>query len=322
MIGTAVERWLPAVVLGMACSAQAAADDPMAWLARADKAAREISYAGTFVQTNGERTNTVRITHVVVNGEEHERIEPLDGPPVEIIRRNDEMLCYYPDAKTVRLDRRISARFFPAIFRAPPESLAENYTSSLGKEELVLGYDCRWVHLDPRQAGTRFGTRLCVEKGTGLVLRSKSVDKDGHVIEQQTFTDLRMGQQVARSDAKSLFQARIKRWTTDAQPREESRPFDSGLVARAPEGFRKVAEVRRTFPGRPEPVTQLFYTDGLASLSVFVEPNSAAVRQATARQDGTTSIVVSPTPQTLVTVVGELPVAEAQRVAGSVRNTR
>lgn len=326
MIGPAVavaagRRWLPAVVLGMAWNVQAGADDPMAWLARADKAARDISYAGTFVQTNGERTNTVRITHVMVNGEEHERIEPLDGPPLEIIRRNDEMLCYYPDAKTVRLDRRISARFFPAIFRAPPESLAESYMASLGKEELVLGYDCRWVHLDPRQAGTRFGQRLCVEKGTGLVLRAKSVDKDGRVIEQQTFTDLRMGQQVARSDAKSIFQARIKRWTTDAQPREESRPFDSGLEATAPTGFRKVAEVRRTFPGRPVPVTQLFYTDGLASLSVFVEP-SVAVRQPTARQDGSTSIVVASDAQNMVTVVGELPLAEAQRVAGSVRNAR
>jgi sigma-E factor negative regulatory protein RseB len=321
-------RWLPAVLLGMAWPACAAPaeGDALAWLSRADKAARAISYAGTFVHTNGDHTSTLRITHVNVNGEEHERIEPLDGPPLEIIRRDEEMICYYPDAKTVRLDRRISARFFPAMFRGTPESLLENYSATLGRDEQVLGFECKWVHLEPRQAGTRFAQRLCVEKGTGLVLRAKAVDPAGQVIEQQTFTDLRMGQQVARSDAKSLFQARVKRWTTDSQPREESRPVDSGFEATPPAGFRKLAEVRRTFPGRPDPVTQLFYTDGLASVSVFVEPIPTPPKGAVARQEGTTAVVVNPAPkgfpQALVTVVGELPVEAAKGVASSVRNTR
>lgn len=320
-------RWLPAVVLGVACQAHAAgADDAFAWLARAEKAAREMSYAGTFVHANGDRTSTLRITHVVANGEEHERIEPLDGPPLEIIRRNDDMLCYYPDAKTVRLDRRISARFFPGVFRSPAASLAESYNAILGRDEQVLGYECKWVHLEPKQPGSRFRQRLCVDKATGLVLRAKAFDATGQVIEQQTFTDLRMGQQVARSDARSLFQARIKRWTTDAQPRDESRPYDSGLEAAAPAGFRKVAEVRRTFPGRPEPVTQLFYSDGLASVSVFVEPNAAPAKGASANQEGVTAVVVNPAPaalpQALVTVVGELPLDAARAVAASVRSAR
>lgn len=323
----APRRWLPAVVLGVAWQAHAGPEaDAMAWLAKAERASREMSYAGTFVHANGDHTSTLRITHVVSGGEEHERIEPLDGPPLEIIRRNDDMLCYYPDAKTVRLDRRISARFFPSIFRTPTEALAESYTASLGRDEQVLGYECKWVNLEPKRAGTRFAQRLCVEKGTGLVLRTKAVDAAGQVIEQRTFTELRMGQQVARSDAKSIFQARIKRWTTDATPREESRPYDSGLEAKAPAGFRKFAEVRRSFPGRPEPVTQLFYSDGIASLSVFVEPNAAPAKGRSSTQEGVTAVVVDPAPaalpKALVTVVGELPVEAAREVASSVRSIR
>src|SRR5204862_799973 len=90
------------------------------------------SYAGTFVHTNGDRTSTVRITHSIVGNDEHERIEPLDGPAYEIVRKNDEMFCHFPDAKTVRLDRRVTARFFPSV-------LSESATTVAASDELKLG---------------------------------------------------------------------------------------------------------------------------------------------------------------------------------------
>lgn len=324
LLPTAKRRWLPALAFGVACGAQAApAGDPMAWLQRAVQASRNISYAGTYVHTNGERTNTVRVTHVNVGGEEHERIEPLDGPPHEIVRKNDEMFCYFPDAKTVRLDRRINAQFFPSIFRAAPEAIASSYNVSLGKTERVLGYDCQWIRLEPKD-GARYAQRLCAEVGTGLVLRARTMNAENKVIEQYTFTDLRLGNQVARSDAKSIFQARVKRWTTDAQPRDEAaKAADTGwVVQQLPAGFRKVIELHRSFPGRDKPVSQLIFTDGLASLSVFVEPNPAPGRaQETSNEDGTTTFYARPMGEHLVTVLGEVPLATAKQVGQAVSRT-
>ena len=133
-------RWLPAFALGVACGAYAGPpSDAMGWLQRATEASRSASYAGTYVHSNGERTSTIRITHVMVNGDEHERIEALDGPPYEIVRRNEEMFCYFPDAKTVRLDRRVNARFFPSLFRASADVIAKSYDVKLAGTEHVLG---------------------------------------------------------------------------------------------------------------------------------------------------------------------------------------
>jgi sigma-E factor negative regulatory protein RseB len=313
-------RWLPALALGLACSAQAAPGvDPIAWLQRAAQASRNASYAGTFVHNNGERTSTVRITHVTVGGDEHERIEALDGPPYEIVRRNEEMFCYFPDAKTVRLDRRINARFFPSIFRGSPEVIAASYDVKLGSTERVLGYECQWIRLEPRDS-MRFSQRLCAEVGTGLVIRAKTLNEQRQVIEQSTFTDLKLGPHVARNDVKSIFEARVKQWITDAQPREEAKGVESGwAVNNAPAGFRKVTELRRTLPGRAQPVSQIILSDGLASLSVFVEPNAAPRRTAeAATEDGTTTYFVRPMGEHLVTVLGEVPLAAAQQVAQSV----
>jgi len=313
-------RWLPALALGAACAAQAVpGNDPQAWLQRAAQAARSNSYAGIFVHTNGDRTSTVRITHMSVNGDEHERIEPLDGPPLEIVRRNDEMFCYFPDAQTVRLDRRVTARFFPAILSATTSAIAASYDVKLGRTERVLGYDCQWIHLEPRDS-SRYAQRLCSEVATGLVLRAKTVNEQQQVIEQYTFTDLKVGPQVGRSDVKSIFEARVKKWITDSQPREEAKSVDTGWsVASLPSGFQKITELRRSLPGRPHPVSQLIFSDGIVTLSVFVEPNAPAARTAEASsEDGTTTFFVRPLGDQLVSVLGEVPLATAQQVGRSV----
>ena len=314
-------RWIPAVALGVACAAQAnPGNDPLAWLQRAADAARTATYAGTFVHTNGDRTATVRITHINSGGDEHERIEPLDGPAHEFVRRNDEMFCHFPDAKTVRLDRRITARFFPSILSSTPEAIGGSYEVKLGKNERILGQECRWIRLDPRDS-LRFAQRLCSEVGTGLVLRAKTFNGQRQVIEQYTFTELRLGSQVAKAaDVRSTFDARVRQWNTDKQPREEAKSVDTGwTIANPPAGFQKVTEIKRTMPGRSQPVSQIVLSDGVASVSVFVESNAPKARTAEAStEDGTTTFYVRPMGEHLVTVLGEVPLATAQQVGRSV----
>jgi sigma-E factor negative regulatory protein RseB len=313
-----VRRLLPALAFGFACSAHGAPNDPLAWLQRAAQAARQSSYEGVYVHTNGDRTSTVRITHMHSNGEEVERIEPLDGMTHEIVRRNDDMFCRFPDAKTVRLDPRITTRFFPAILGGSLESIATGYEVKLGKTERVLGYECQWIRLEPRDA-MRYAQRLCSEVSTGLVVRAKTLNDQRQVIEQYTFTDLKLGQ-VARSDLKSIFKARTRQWMTDGQPRDEATNAETGwAVTRPPAGFLKVTEIKRTLPGRSQPVSQIVYTDGMASISVFVEPNTAPGRTGEASsEDGTTTFFVRPMGDNVVTVLGEVPLATAQQVGRSV----
>jgi sigma-E factor negative regulatory protein RseB len=312
-------RMLPAIAAGLAWSVQAAPPDAMSLLQRAAQASRQVNYEGTYVHTNGERTSTVRVSHVNAGGDEHERIQPLDGAALEIVRRNDEMFCRFPDAKTVRLDPRITARFFPGILGATAESIAASYDLRLGKTERVLGFECQWIRLEPRDS-MRYSQRICSEIGTGLILRARTLNEQKIVIEHYSFTDLKLGQQVANNDLKSIFRARNRQWVTDGQPRDEVASADSGwAVGSLPAGFRKVSELKRTLPGRKHPVSQIVLTDGLASVSVFVEPNAAPARVAeSSSEDGTTTFYVRPMGEHLVTVLGEVPLSTAQQVGRSV----
>jgi sigma-E factor negative regulatory protein RseB len=95
---------------------------------------------------------------------------------------------------------------------------------------------------------------------------------------------------------------------------------DTGwTVGNPPAGFQKVTEIKRTLPGRSQPVSQIVLSDGLATVSIFVEPNGPQARTAeSASEDGTTTFFTRPMGENLVTVLGEVPLATAQQVGRSV----
>jgi len=311
---------LPAFALAAALPAAAGPGaDPLTWLQRAAASARSTNYAGTVMHYSGERTATTRITHVFVAGSEHEKIESLDGPRREIVRRDDQLQCFYPDAKTIRVDRRVNARFFPSLLSGNPQELAEHYRIKLGAVERAVDKDCQWIHLDPRDA-LRYAQRLCAELASGLLLRAKTLGPKQQVLEQYAFTDLRIGQQVSRSELKSTFHAQSKDWRRDNQPFDESHTVSTGwAVGAPPPGFRLVGEMQRKLPNRAQPVSQLVLSDGLATMSVFVEPLSGgAGRPEATSEDGALSVFVRPMGEHLVTVLGEVPPGAAQQVGRSV----
>jgi sigma-E factor negative regulatory protein RseB len=312
---------LPALALcaGLPASAQGTTD-PLTWIARAAASARQTTYAGTVMHVSGDRTAASRITHLFLGGSEHEKIESLDGPRREIVRHNDELQCFYPDAKTVRLDRRVTARFFPSLLDGAPGTIAASYQLQLGPVERVLGHDCQWVHLEPKDA-LRYAQRFCAELASGLLLRAKTLGANRQVLEQFTFTEIRMGPQVSRGELKSTFHSESKDWRRDNQPLDESRPVATGWsVASPPAGFKLVSEMLKKMPNRAQPVSQLVFTDGIATMSVFVEPMPNPPRTAEAtNEDGALTVFSLPMGENLVTVLGEVPPAAVQQVGRSVQ---
>jgi sigma-E factor negative regulatory protein RseB len=317
MRGLAAALPVAAFLAGLPAAA-APGGDALALLEKAATSARQTTYAGTVVHMSGDRTSTTRVTHLFYGGAEHEKIEALDGDRREIVRHNEEMQCFFPDAKTVRIDRRVTARFFPSIVSGAPQAIAEHYRVKLGGVERVLGRECQWIHLDPKDA-LRFAQRLCAELGSGLLLRAKTLGPRQEVLEHFTFTELRTGPQVSRSELKSTFHAQSRDWRRDNQAAGTRSAATGWQVANPPPGFRLVSEMQRPFPNRPQPVSHLVFSDGLATMSVFVEPQSNPVRPAEAtNEDGALSVFVRPMGDMQVTVLGEVPPAAAQQVGRSV----
>src|SRR4051795_4354278 len=110
----------PSLVLLQFCAGVVLAEaldqaDPLAWLERIAKAARQLNYSGTFVYQHGDQVETSRITHYYDRTGEYEKLETLDGPKREIIRNNNEILTYDIEHRVVKREKRASRRNFPAL---------------------------------------------------------------------------------------------------------------------------------------------------------------------------------------------------------------
>ena len=289
------------------------------WLNRIAKSARELPYTGVFIQQTADGVSTSRITHLVDRqGVELEKLEMLDGPMTEIIRRNEEMYCYHPDAKTIRVDRRVSGRFFPSLISGNAKAIAENYTIKLGNIERVAGFDCQWVILEPKDS-MRYLQKLCAELGTGLLLRARMYNDRNQMLEQFMFTQLDLNRSVARQSLKSRFE-QLPGWQTNDSAKTAKTTDTGWKVAQLPAGFKKVAEMVRTMVGRSAPVSQLVYSDGLLHVSVFVEPLQGNAQTSGARMtdDSPIAFAMRPVADHQVTVMGEVPTAAVQAIADSV----
>ena len=315
--------WLPAL-LALCLSGGAAADplqqsEALALLQKIADAARELNYTGTFVYQHGDQVETSRIVHFVDGGNEYEKLETLDGPRREVIRNNDEVLCYYPDAKVVvRSDKRVARRTFPALLPEQLSSLTEYYEIRKGESERIGGFDSQALVLEPKD-GMRYGHKFWADVNSGLLLKARMLSERHSVVEQFSFTQVVIGAGVTREMVQPSFNIRFPEWLERFANNTISEVESGWTVKNFPAGFRKILEMRRSKQGNSVLVTHMVYSDGLAAVSVFIEP--AATRNKINEglsQQGAINIYTRTINDQVVTVLGEAPATTVMQIANSV----
>jgi sigma-E factor negative regulatory protein RseB len=299
--------------LVVAGAAQAQSPETLGWLRKIHEASQKLSYTGTFVYQQGARSETSRITRYGAG--DIERLEVLDGVPREIVRTRDTVRCYLPDSKVVKVERRASERTFPALVPEQVGALARHYDISLGETRRIAGFDCQAILLTPKD-NLRYGYKFYADAGSGMLLKAETVDASGHAVEQFSFTQLSIGN-VTREMVRPRHAAGS--WRIDHAEAAPAHLAGWSLSAELP-GFRKIVELKRLL-GESRQVGQLVYSDGLAAVSVFIEPLNAARREVLRTglaSVGAIHIYTREVANHRVTVVGEAPAASVQRIANAV----
>ncbi len=314
-----------AVLLGLTLAGSATAAEPaepqdgLAWLQKMASASRQLNYNGTFVYRSNRQSETSRIAHFVNSaGGEFERLETLDGPPREVIRTNDQVTCYLPGSRTVIIEKRSPRRFPAALLPEQLTGVSESYTIRTQGTDRVAGFQCQVIVLEPRDK-LRYGHYFCAESKSGLPLRARSFNEKAEPLESFAFTQLTIGGDFNRDMVKSRYAAKSKDWKVDrsAVPVTET-PTDTGwvLASQLP-GFRKLTEFKRSMAGRTASVAHIVFSDGLAAISVFIEPLPSAKVVPTLSHQGAVNIYTRPVSDYMVTALGEAPAATVMQIANS-----
>ena len=315
-----MSAWRSAALLGLplvcALGTAQAQSDALGWLRKIQDATRNVSYSGTFVYQHGGRTETSRITRLAAA--DTERLEVLDGMPRELVRTRDTVRCYLPESHVVKVERRTADRNFPALLPGELNTLLANYDISLGEVRRIGGFECQGVVLAPKD-NLRYGYRLYADTASGMLVRATTVDATGSQIEQFTFTQLAIGR-VTPDMVKPRHAG--TGWRVEDAATAPAR-LDGWSVNPDLPGFHKVIELTRRM-GESKPVGQLVFSDGLAAVSVFIEPLAAQREppRTGLASLGAIHIYTREVANHMVTVVGEAPAASVQRIANAVQYRR
>ncbi len=260
----------PASAQGSASTTPAATQAGVEILHKLQAAARTLDYSGIYTYQQGSALQSSRIVHIVDGTGERERIELLDGDPREFIRHNDVTQCLIPEKKVVILEHKRGERF-PGLLLGEGQKIPEYYDIKPGRAGYrIAGRECSMLELVPRDAH-RYGYRLCTDATTHLLLKVQVMGPHG-VVDQISFNSLDIGPKVAPEALNS-------KWDTKGWKIIESamKPVDlahAGWRIPFPPGYAPVMQVTRAMK-RGKQVNQLVLTDGLAAVSVFIEPHGS-----------------------------------------------
>lgn len=314
-LGKSVLLLLVAQVLLVGAARADALDDAeaLALLQRIAQAARDLNYRGTFVYQHGNHAETSRITHFVDRTGEFEKLETLDGPRREIIRNSAEIITFYADSGVVKRERRTARKVFPALLPDQLSVLTQYYQLRKAGQDRIAGHDAQALILEPRDQ-FRYGHKLWAEMKTGLLLKARMLNERGEVMEQFHFTEVAI-------DVPLTKDAVTPRFVIPAAPQRETPqgPTETGwAVQNQPAGFKKIMEMQRHKQAGGGVVSHLVFSDGLAAVSVFIEPMPAARIVPGLTHQGAVSIYTRPLSDKLITVLGETPPVTVMQIANSV----
>lgn len=313
-----VAPWVACVCVGL-ISASAVADDGMALLQRSAQSSRQLTYSGTFVYRRGSHEETSRIAHTQVAGREFERIEVLDGSPREIVRSEGEIKCFLPDKKLLIVETRARRPGFPNLLPVGLSGLADHYQIQMGVRERIAGLQSVPVRLEPRD-DLRYGHQFWLDAASGLLLKAAMRGAGGELLESFTFTQINVGGPLDPSALVPGYgrdQIRVqKARATDVKAEHLGWNFREMLP-----GFQRIAALKRWASadgtGSPEGLHVVF-SDGLASLSVFIEVSGAADEPDGLSSVGAINIYRRRAAGHQLLVMGEVPVGAVKRVGDGI----
>ncbi|MCR2746913.1 MucB/RseB C-terminal domain-containing protein [Limnobacter parvus] len=268
--------------------------------------AKVLNYSGLLITESGKHSQTSKLQHQSTSGGEFEVLERLDGQPAKWIRHNDQIQCVIPDRKMILTERRHTSIAFPRVLAGEDggNGLEKLYNISEMPGQRVAGRAVRVLKLTPKD-DMRYEYRLYIDRENNLLMRSELHSPKGEVLENIGFKEITFEPTVIENPA--LVKAGPG-WRTSSTEVRKMSPEE--LTYDLPDlafGFKKADTVCRV-KSKDELIHQTVYSDGLSTLSVFIQKHNAGQSMPQVPMSHGAVMSKSETQgQHLVTVLGEVP---------------
>jgi sigma-E factor negative regulatory protein RseB len=292
-----------------AYAAGSSANEARHWLLRMEQALDTRNYDGRYIHSTDAQSESLRIVHRFENGKVKERLVNLDGSGRESVRTDNEVTTYIPDKRSVVVEVRPDADPLLKMIPEFKSELEAYYDIATGPMTQILERRAQMVIVQPRD-DYRYGYRLWLDAETAMPLKSQLLDRSGRIVEQVAFAELTEPAKVTEADLTPKVDASRYQWIR-YEVKRRSIPVDSvgWRVENLPPGFKLTVTRIRPMVGSSFNARHLVYSDGLATVSMFIEQdgNDGTEVPAGLQRVGSSHAYQQEKAGYTVTAVGEVP---------------
>lgn len=316
-------KYLPRILLlilvsGVVCGA-AIADPAMDWIQKMSDAMRNLNYRGNFVYLHEGQLESMEISHVRDASGERERLISLNGEAREVLRDNQNLTCIWPSSRKVVVDNVRKNSFSPIFIPEDIARIEKFYEMKIDGKDRIANMDTIVVHISPKD-NLRYGMKFWINEANGLMMKSSLINEHGREVEQVMFTSIKLfadGETLVFDTIPQLDDSYTMIRFHSGDSSELFTVDNSWQLPNPPEGFWRDSALQRKSPGSESFVQQMVYTDGLASLSVFIERQTSDTPAGSSSM-GAVNAYIRILNDHSITAIGEVPAITVKQVAESI----
>ncbi|OPX56069.1 sigma E regulatory protein, MucB/RseB [Oceanospirillum multiglobuliferum] len=272
------------------------------WLERFSDAMHRYDYHGVLVYSREGQLNTVELSHDVSEKGEKSRLSYLDGLPREFLHQDDQITRKI-SGQEVASDQIHGGNLLGRFSGGLPK-IKQYYQLQVKGTGRIVGRQVQIIEVTPRD-NQRLGYRLWLDEESALLLKSVTLDPLARELETFQFASFKFS----------------KRDVPLAQPDTQHEALPDVKLPWLPDGF-KLSAVKTALPVSETHRADMYnLSDGVSTFSIFVEPLREDSLKEGTHQHGATVVVVrvinADNAGRVVTVVGEIPLHTAQKVAAA-----
>jgi sigma-E factor negative regulatory protein RseB len=301
-----------------ACSVTAwAQSSPDELLDRMNHIVTVTDYEGTVVRWENGESEALKIVRKIIDGVINEKLITQEGNGLEIIRIGNDVHCILPDKQTVLIEEWNDQS---TLFSALPSSeirYGAEYDVSIVRRDRVAGRSAIVLAVRPHDE-FRYGHRIWLDEETSFPLKTEMMSIDGELIEQIKFVDIKIGSGIENDALAPSMSLDNFSWYTEPVRYESVEVETNWESSDLPSGFRATSTKTEQLPGADAPVTHIVYSDGMATVSVFIAEKNET-KFAEISNVGASNTYSIRQGDFQITVVGEVPAVTVRRLATSMQ---
>lgn len=291
------------------------ASSATSWLKRLSRQTSKLNYEISFVlNVPGKDALPYLWRHAKVDEvTQVEQLSLLNGPGFETIRINDVVSVFQPGYPPYSLYGTAIDGPIPYALLHDPIKLSNSYQFIIVGRNRVSGRSAQQIRIISKDK-TRYGYHLWLDEETGMLLKLNMHGLNGQLLQQIQVTQLKIDDRVSEVFS-ALQQDNLPRVININDPPQQEHEWKLAFL---PVGMKVIKQDIHQLAITGQVAEYSLFSDGLVNVSVYIKAATGVFEDDVDLTDGANTIHSRTDGKIQVTVVGDIPLITAQRMAKSI----